>query len=120
MYRKIATVRDEADESELIDELIDRYGDPPPAILGLIKVSLLRNAAAALGMSEIVQRGGFLLFYIQSPKLEQVQALSTRYAGRVLYKSDKERYYIEMKLLDGQKPEALMREVISTMQEAGK
>ena len=39
MYRKIAAVRDESDESELIDELIDRYGDPPKAIIGLIQVS---------------------------------------------------------------------------------
>ncbi len=119
MYRKIASVRDEHDESELIDELIDRYGDPPQAILGLIKVSLLRNSAAALGITEITQRGQRLLFYIQEPTMEQTTALSQRFRGRVVYSCTGERYYIAIDLGKGQKSAALMQDVIFTMRDAG-
>ncbi|MBQ8926643.1 MAG: transcription-repair coupling factor [Oscillospiraceae bacterium] len=118
MYRKIATVRDEADESELIDELIDRYGEPPRAILGLIRVSLLRNSAAALGITEITERGSSLQFYIQSPEPEQISALSAAYGRRILF-SCMDKPYIGVKLLPGQKPDALMQEVITTMAGAG-
>ncbi len=117
MYRKIATVRDESDESELIDELIDRYGEPPKAILGLIKVSLLRNSAATLGMTEITQRNGTLQFYIQMPENEQIAALSAKYGRRILY-SCTGKPYIGVKLLKNQTAAALMQEVIFTMRDA--
>ncbi len=117
MYRKIATVRDEHDEQELIDELIDRYGEPPAAILGLIKVSLLRNSAAALGITEITQRKGQMQFFIQSPEPEQIAAISAKYGRRVLF-SCMEKPFIGVKLITGQSPAALMQEVIFTMRDA--
>lgn len=40
----------------MIDELIDRYGEPPKSVTGLIEAALLRNTAAALGITEIQQR----------------------------------------------------------------
>ena len=117
MYRKIATVRDEHDETELIDELIDRYGEPPKAILGLIKVSLLRNSAAALGITEISQRKGQMQFYIQSPEPEQIAALSAKYGRRILF-SCMDKPYIGVKLIPDQNPAALMEEVVFTMRNA--
>ncbi|MBR1528644.1 MAG: transcription-repair coupling factor [Oscillospiraceae bacterium] len=117
MYRKIATVRDENDESELIDELIDRYGEPPKAMLGLIKVSLLRNSAAAMGITEITQRNGTLQFYIQMPENEQIAALSAKYSRRILY-SCTGKPFIGVKLLPYQTAAALMQEVIFTMRDA--
>ncbi|HOC35230.1 MAG TPA: transcription-repair coupling factor, partial [Ruminococcus flavefaciens] len=53
MYRKIMLVNEDNDKTDLIDELIDRYGEPPKSVLGLIEVSLLRNKAAHLGITEI-------------------------------------------------------------------
>lgn len=117
MYRKIATVRDEHDESELIDELIDRYGEPPKAILGLIKVSLLRNSAAALGITEITERAGSMQFYIEQPDGAQIAALSAKYGRRILF-SCVGKAYIGVKLVPGQEPAALMQEVIFTMRNA--
>ncbi len=119
MYRKIATVRDEADESELIDEIIDRYGEPPKAIIGLIKISLLRNTAASMGITEITQRNGSLQFYIQMPENEQIAALSAKYGRRILF-SCVDKPFIGVKLLPDQKPAALMQEVIYCMKDAVK
>ena len=34
MYRKIAGVRNQEDEMDLLDELIDRYGEPPKSVQG--------------------------------------------------------------------------------------
>ncbi|MDE6003841.1 MAG: transcription-repair coupling factor [Oscillospiraceae bacterium] len=117
MYRKIATVRDEHDETELIDELIDRYGEPPTAITGLIKISLLRNCAVALGITEITQRNASLQFYIHSPEPEQITALSAKYGRRILFVC-KDKPYISIKLISGQSPAKLMQEAIFTMRDA--
>ena len=61
IYRRIADIRSFDDASDVIDELIDRYGEPPAAVKGLIDVALLRNMASRLGVSEVKQQEGKLL-----------------------------------------------------------
>jgi len=117
MYRKIATVRDEDDKWELADELCDRYGEPPKAIMGLITVSMLRNTAANMGITEITQRSGGLQFYIESPEPDQIAALSQKYGRRILF-SCMDKPYIGVKLLPNQQPALLMQEVIYCMRDA--
>ncbi len=119
MYRKIATVRDEDDKWELADELCDRYGEPPKAIMGLITVSMLRNTAANMGITEITQRAGSLQFYIESPEPEQIAALSQKYGRRILF-SCMEKPFIGVKFLPNQKPADLMQEVIYCMRDTKK
>ena len=119
MYRKIATVRDEDDKWELADELCDRYGEPPKAIMGLITVSMLRNTAANMGITEITQRSGSLQFYIEAPEPEQIAALSQKYGRRILF-SCMEKPFIGVKLLPDQQPALLMQEVIYCMRDAKK
>lgn len=53
IYRRIADIYDEADVTDIIDELCDRFGEPPRAVMGLIEISLLRSKASAAGITEI-------------------------------------------------------------------
>ena len=41
----------------MLDEMLDRYGEPPKSVQLLLDVALLRSAAAALGISDITQKG---------------------------------------------------------------
>ncbi len=116
-YKKIAVIQTQEDSRELIDEFIDRYGNPPKAILGLINVSLLRNMSARLGITEINQRNGNLLFYIESPEMSQIKALSEAFKGRVMFNS-LAKPYISVKLLPHQKPELLISDVVDIMNKA--
>ena len=45
VYRSIADIRTEQDASDVTDELIDRFGDVPASVYGLIRVALLRSKA---------------------------------------------------------------------------
>lgn len=85
IYRKIILVSQDEDKSDLIDELIDRYGEPPKSVVGLIDVSLLRNKAAHLGITEISQKNGSMYFYTEYLNMEQVAALSAAYKGKVTF-----------------------------------
>ena len=62
-YKRIASLESEDDVSDLIDELVDRYGDVPESVMGLVDISLLRVLAANLGITEIVQRKENIIFY---------------------------------------------------------
>jgi transcription-repair coupling factor (superfamily II helicase) len=44
----------------VLEELTDRYGEPPLAVLNLIAVSRLRRSAQKTGLSEVVVMGGNL------------------------------------------------------------
>ena len=64
LYRRIAAIRSQEDAADLIDELMDRYGDPPKSVYTLLDVALLRSSAARAGISDISQRGDKLRFLI--------------------------------------------------------
>lgn len=83
-YRLIADIRDEEDAMDVTDELIDRFGDPPQSVMGLIRIALVRNEAAALGISEIKQNGGNMLFFFDNPDMERISKMATALSGRVL------------------------------------
>ena len=62
LYRRIAAIRTNDDASDLMDEMIDRYGEPPKPVLALLDVALLRSAAAKAGVSDITQKKDALRF----------------------------------------------------------
>jgi transcription-repair coupling factor (superfamily II helicase) len=62
MYKRIAEVRGEADLAGVVDELADRYGDPPPPALALLAVARFRLAARAAGLREVVAQGKYVRF----------------------------------------------------------
>ena len=73
LYRRIAAIRSEADADDVMDELIDRYGDPPRTVNNLISVALLRADAARNGISQIDQgrQPEFLSGPVRSPAGER-------------------------------------------------
>ena len=62
LYRRIAALRTPADEGDLMDELLDRYGDVPKPVAALLDVAMLRAAAMETGITDITQKGRQLLF----------------------------------------------------------
>ena len=65
LYRRIAAIRSPEDASDLVDEMVDRYGEPPRAVCTLLDVALLRTAASKVGVSDISQRGNTLRLALQ-------------------------------------------------------
>ena len=75
LYRRIAAIRTQEDASDLVDELMDRYGDPPQSVYTLLDVALLRADAAEAGISDISQRGDKLKFTIAEFAVEAIVKL---------------------------------------------
>ena len=62
LYRRMAAIRSRNDADDLLDEIIDRYGDPPKGVLNLIEVALLRANARRVHVKDIRQKGPEVLF----------------------------------------------------------
>ena len=111
MYRKIMLVNEDTDKTDLIDELIDRYGEPPRSVLGLIEVSLLRNKAAHLGITEISQRNGAMYFYTEYLSPEQIAGLSKAYKGKITF-NGAGKSYVSVKISPKIRPFDMMKETV--------
>ena len=75
IYRRIAALRTAEQSQELLDELIDRYGEPPQPVLKLMDVALLRAEAVQIGVSDISQRGSEITFTFAASEAVPVEAV---------------------------------------------
>ena len=96
MYRRIAEIRTVEDADDVIDELIDRFGEPPESVMGLIKIAQVRNTAARIGVYEIGNKNGNMLFYTNNIDMKDVSRLSLFFRGRIMINT-KDRPYILIK-----------------------
>jgi transcription-repair coupling factor (superfamily II helicase) len=100
IYRKIAAVKTEEDALDVTDEIIDRFGDIPPAVKGLIDVALLRNMAAKLNIHEIKQQNNMIMFLSKTLNMSVVAKLSAALKGRLVVNAG-EKPYVAVKLIKG-------------------
>ena len=75
LYRRMAAIREQEDADDLLDEIIDRYGDPPKGVLNLIDIALLRAKAKKVGICDIKQKAGEVYFTLAALNLEAISAL---------------------------------------------
>ncbi len=117
IYRRIASIRDENDVMDVIDELIDRFGEPPQAVKGLIDVALVRNKAQRLGISEITQKADSLILYMEHFSMQVASMLAAALKGRVLVNAGS-KPYIAVKMLQNEQPVDTITAVLGAMDEA--
>ncbi len=75
LYRRMAAIRAQEDADDLLDEIVDRYGEPPRGVLNLIDIALLRARAREVGIKDIRQKGGDVLFTLANLNFDAVGAL---------------------------------------------
>ena len=103
LYRRMAAIRSQEDADDLLDEIIDRYGDPPKGVLNLIDIALMRAQARQAGIKDIRQKAGYVLFTLTSLNFEAVSALCAEpdYKTRVLFVATAKEPTLRLKLSSG-------------------
>ncbi len=61
-YRKLASAVTDTSIDEVVEELKDRYGEPPEAVANLISVARFRVRARAAGLTDVALQGNFVKF----------------------------------------------------------
>jgi len=103
LYRRMAAVRTQEDADDLLDEIVDRYGEPPKGVLNLIDIALLRAKARDIGIKDIKQKGGDVHFTLVNLNFEAVGALCADpdYKLRVTFLANAKEPTLKLKLSTG-------------------
>ncbi len=83
LYKRIAMLETKEDRDDIIDELIDRYGDVPRQTLDLLTIALVRSSAMKCGITSIVEEQSEIRVNPAVFDLEVWSDLSDEYAGRI-------------------------------------
>ena len=75
LYRRMAAIRSQGDADDLLDEIIDRYGDPPKGVINLIDIALLRAEARRCGIQDIHQKATDVLLTLHKMDFEGITAI---------------------------------------------
>ena len=103
LYRRMAAIRNQEDADDLLDEIIDRYGDPPKGVLNLIDIALLRANARKIGIVDIKQKSDEVYFTLSNMNLEAISCISGEedYKKRVHFVASAKQPTLRLKLAKG-------------------
>lgn len=110
IYRRISNIRNENDASDVLDELIDRFGDIPKSVKGLTDIALLRAHAESMGIYEIKQTPESINLYMKKVDMEQISAIIKGIKNKVMINVGA-KPYISIKLEINDNPINILQKV---------
>ncbi|NLD86694.1 MAG: transcription-repair coupling factor [Clostridiales bacterium] len=107
-YRRIAFIKDKEDSEDVIDELVDRYGDSPAEVINLINIALLRRNAAKCDITSVMQTENMLKFTFTKTDFKKIARLCSceGFKGRVMLNAG-EKPYVSIRLKSSENPIAV-------------
>ena len=113
IYRRIADIKNDDDAADVADELIDRFGEFPPSVEGLITIALLRGKAARLDIYEISMHDDRIVFKATDLHMPQVANVAEHFKGRILLSGTQPAFSV--RLLKGENRLRLIERVLDGM-----
>ena len=111
IYQRIAAIRSNDSLNRLVDELIDRFGDPPQPVLNLLTVAKIRNISREIGIKRITEGSQNMEFYFDGePRcpVENLMSLTKKYGSKVKFDNANRAVYIDLSIV----PRATMHDFV--------
>ena len=91
IYKRIAGIETEEETEEMLEELIDRFGDPPKSVENLLYIAKIKSMAHEVYFTEVSQKGDtlrFLLYEKARIDVARIPDLVTSYGQSVTFTAD--------------------------------
>ena len=86
MYQDIALCKNEEDIQNVVDEMIDRFGNMPNEIENLLDIARIKTLCKKLKISKVQGRRNFVLFMFEAGELNiDVNELVKKYKNRIKF-----------------------------------
>ena len=96
IYKRIAGIETEEEKDEMLEELIDRFGEPPKSVLSLLRVARLKALAHAVYITEIKQTGSLIkltMFERAKINAEKIPELIAQYKSSLKFNMAENPYF---------------------------
>lgn len=100
IYKRIAAIETEEEREDMLEELIDRFSDPPRKVQQLLMISQLRSLAHSAYITAVEQKGEefrFTMYEKAKVKVDRIPDLIAQYKGDLLFKPDEPPYFVYRK-----------------------
>ncbi|MCD7745461.1 MAG: transcription-repair coupling factor [Lachnospiraceae bacterium] len=88
IYKRIAAIRSEEEHEDMLEELIDRFGEPPRPVQNLLAVARLRAQAHEAWIVELAQKGNEIRIQMYEQAqidVTRIDSLLKDYRGRLKF-----------------------------------
>ncbi len=112
IYKRIALISNEEEYDDMLEELIDRFGEPPRPVQNLLSIAWLKALAHEryiIDLTEKADRIRFTFYEKARIDVSQIDSFVKEYHGRMKFTRDRNPYIIYMK------PKVGTRESMSTL-----
>ena len=106
-------IQTEDDRTDMLDEMIDRWGEPPASVVALCDIALLRTVAAEQGIIDIKQTDTHLNLTWENADFRRLAALCANPAmkGRLMLNAGSSPY-VSLRLRRGENALAMARQLV--------
>ena len=86
IYQDIALCKNEEDIQNIVDEMIDRFGNMPEQIENLLDIARIKNLCKKIGINKVQGRRKFVLFIFETQELNiNINELVQKYRNRIKF-----------------------------------
>lgn len=118
VYKRIAEIETEPERDDMVDELIDRFGEPPQSVCNLLEIALLKAKAHDAYITAIVEKANqirIMMFPQAKVATDKIPDLLAAYQGKLRFVPETTPYFVYQ-----QKEEPLLRQLSELVNEMQK
>ena len=97
IYQDIANAKNEEDIQNIIDEIIDRYGEMPEEVNNLIEIARIKNMCKKANIVKLQQKPNGMIIYFKDITEESINKMIQKYRQKIKFSSG-EKPYITLKI----------------------
>ncbi|CUO76416.1 Transcription-repair-coupling factor [[Eubacterium] contortum] len=100
IYKRIASIENEEEMDDMIEELIDRFGDIPRKVQQLLNIAGLKALAHSAYVTAVEQKGDayqFTMYEKAKVQPQKIPGLLQAYHGSLVFKADTPPYFLYQK-----------------------
>ena len=97
IYKRIAAIEKEEERDEMVDELIDRFGEIPRQVQQLLQVATLKALANSAYVTHVEEKEDgikFTMYERANVQVEKIPDLIQMYQGKLLFRADAPPYFL--------------------------
>ncbi len=115
VFKRISLIRTREDREDVIEELIDRFGDIPQSLMNLVDVAHLKAVSSTLFVSRVIGTKGVISFILEKcPDPERLYLALAKTDRRLLFSASSQAAILFRD--DGKEVEEMLREAVRVME----